>query len=94
MRDEKTYKYNPLEIKRYVKMMKQYGITTIVEMNNFLTNNMYWDHFSSLKSLNTYRKGDRETVSVGVSKEAYRAIISMYQTQDVVNAHLVMEKRI
>ena len=97
MREQKSetlYNYNPVEVKRYIAMMKEYGITTIVEMNNFLTSNMLWDHFSSIKRLNTYRNDQRETTSIGVSKEAYKAIVSMYQTHDVVNARLVEQKKI
>lgn len=97
MRDQKTAaqnSFNPVEVNKYIEMMKQYGITTIVDMNNFLTSNKLWDNFSSLKRLNTYSNGQTENTSIGVSKEAYKAIASKYQTKDIVKAHLVQQKLI
>jgi len=79
------------EVENYVNMMKQVGIATIVAMNRYLTTNHLWNRCESLKTFNTYASGAQ---SIGVSKEAYRKILKLYKTNDVVTTHLVSSKRV
>ncbi len=79
------------EVENYVDMMKETGITTIVAMNRYLTANNLWSKCPSLKTFNTYASGAQ---SIGVSKEAYRKILSVYETNDVVTTHLVSAEKV
>ncbi len=40
------------EIKRYVKLMKEARINTIVEMNKYISRNDMWDDFSDIRREN------------------------------------------
>lgn len=86
--------FNHEEVRKYVATMQKYGITTIVKMNSLITKHKLWDHFSSLKTLNTYRNSGGEVSIIGVSKEAYKAILSQYQTCDVVTSRLISQERV
>ena len=81
---------NP-EIINYVEMMKEYGITTIVAMNNYISAHKLWKKFNSIKRENTYASG---FTSIGISKEAYKAIMNLYETSDVITSRLVSQHRI
>ena len=79
------------EIKRYVKLMKEARINTIVEMNKYISRNHMWDDFSEIRRENTYGSG---FTSIGISKDAYKAISELYQTEDAIRTSLVRQKRI
>ena len=91
MRNYSKSNVKQYEVKNYVEMMKETGITTIVAMNSYLTANDLWDRCASLKFFNTYASGAQ---SIGVSKEAYRKILALYKTNDVVTTHLVSSKKV
>lgn len=82
---------NEHEITKYVEMMKEFGITTIVAMNKYISAHKLWEKFSSIKRENTYASG---FTSIGISKEAYKAILNLYETDDVITTHLVSQHRI
>ena len=79
------------EIEKYVSMMNEMGITTIVAMNNYLTRNNLWDKCASLKTFNTYASGAK---SIGISKEAYRKVSALKSTGDIVTTHLVSAEKV
>ena len=39
-------------------------------------------------------KGKSGFISMGISKDAYKEIMSLYKTNDVVISHLVSQKRV
>ena len=80
-----------LAIAKYVQSMKAQGIKTIVNMNIYLTNNNLWNQFPAIQRINTYSSGYK---AYGVSKEAYSAIVKLYQTEDVVHTHLKKSERV
>ncbi len=82
---------NKSEISTYVAMMKECGITTIVAMNNYISSHKLWGKFDAIKRENTYASG---FTSVGISKEAYKAILNLYKTDDVITTHLVSQHRV
>ena len=82
---------NKSEVSTYVAMMKEYGITTIVAMNNYISAHKLWKKFNSIKRENTYASG---FTSIGISKEAYKAIMNLYETSDVITSRLVSQHRI
>lgn len=73
-------------VKRYVELMKQNKLSKIIDMNMYITNNNLWTEFSEIQRLNTFESGFK---SIGVSKDAYLAIIKLYETADVIKSHLV-----
>ena len=91
MRNYSRSNVSQTEVENYVDMMNQMGITTIVAMNRYLTANNLWHRCASLKTFNTYASGAQ---SIGVSKEAYRKISKLYETEDVVITHLVSAERV
>ena len=82
---------NDSEVENYVGLMKECNISTIVAMNNYITKHDLWRMFSSIKRENTFASG---FTSMGISKDAYRGIMSLYKTNDVVRTHLVSQKRV
>ena len=50
-----------------------------------------WDDFSNIRRENTYESG---FTSIGISKDAYKAISELYQTEDAIRTSLVKQKRI
>ena len=79
------------EIRQYVDMMKAYGITTIVAMNRYLSRNNMWKKFDAIKRMNTYTSGN---VLIGISVEAYKEIMSVYETGDVATSRLVKQSKV
>ena len=80
-----------LAITKYVQLMKYQSIKTIVNMNIYLTNNNLWNQFPAIQRINTYSSGYK---AYGVSKEAYSAIVKLYQTEDAVHTHLKKSERV
>ena len=79
------------EVHAYVQLMKRKGIKTIVAMNNYLTKNGLWDDFSSIQRYNTFASGFK---SIGVSRQAYSDITSLYQTNDIIHDRLESSKKV
>ena len=82
---------NQQEIQYYVELMKDLKITTIVQMNKYISKNQLWSRFSSIRRKNTFTSGFS---SIGISKIAYKQILNLYQAKDVITTHLVEQKRI
>ena len=80
-----------IEIQHYVQLMRKYGINTIVEMNKYISKNNMWNNFSNIRRENTYNYG---FTSIGISKDAYKSICELYQTEDTITSSLVRQKRI
>ena len=80
-----------LEVEKYVSMMKGYGITTIVAMNRYLSRNNMWEKFDSIKRMNTYASGKS---SMGISIRAYKDIMSLCKTEDVITSRLITQSRV
>ena len=76
---------------KYVQLMKEQGIRTIVDMNKYLTKNSLWNNFSSIVRQNTYSSG---FTSMGVSREAYSEIMELYKTEDIIHTRLEVSKRL
>ena len=91
MRNYNRESLSQVEVRNYVSMMKEVGITTIVAMNSYLTSHNLWGQCASLKTMNTYASG---AMSIGISKEAYRKVSALYKTEDVVTTHLVSQKKV
>ena len=91
MRNDNRENLSQTEVRSYVAMMKETGITTIVAMNKYLTSRNLWGHCASLKTMNTYASGAK---FIGVSREAYKEISALYKTGDVVTTHLVLQERV
>ena len=91
MRNYNRVSVNQAEVRNYVAMMREAGISTIVAMNRYLTSRNLWSQCASLKTMNTYASG---AISIGISKEAYREVSALYKTEDVVTTHLVSQKRV
>ena len=83
--------FNQSEVESYVSLMKEYGFSTIVAMNNYITKYDLWGRFGSICRENTFASG---FTSMGISKDAYKEIMSLYKTNDVVRSHLVSQKRV
>jgi hypothetical protein len=83
--------FNQGEAESYVALMKEYGIGSIVSMNNYITKHDLWGMFGSIRRENTFASG---FTSMGISKDAYKEIMSLYKTNDVVRSHLVSQKRV
>lgn len=79
------------EIRQYVQLMQENGIDTIVEMNKYISKNNMWDDFSSIRRENTYGSG---FTSIGVSKDAYKSICELYETEDLITTSLIKQRRI
>jgi hypothetical protein len=79
------------DISEYVQLMKSQGIRTVVNMNKYLTKNDLWSKFSTIQRKNTYSSG---FVAMGVSKEAYSKIMDLYKTDDIIQARLIVSKKI
>ncbi len=90
-RNSYSKNFNQSEVTSYVELMKEYGLTTIVAMNNYITEHKLWGMFSSIKRENTFASG---FTSMGISKDAYKEIMSLYQTADVITSHLVSQNRV
>ena len=90
MRNDNRENVSQTEVRTYVAMMKEAGITTIVAMNRYLTSHNLWGQCVSLKTMNTYASG---AVSIDISKEAYGKVSALYETEDVVTTHLVSQQR-
>jgi len=83
--------FNQGEVESYVKLMKEYGFKNIVSMNNYITKHNLWRRFGSICRENTFVSG---FTSMGISKDAYKEIMSLYKTNDVVISHLLSQKRV
>lgn len=79
------------EIRHYVKLMQENSINTIVEMNKYISRNKMWNDFSTIRRENTYLSG---FTSIGISKDAYKAICDLYETEDSIRTSLIRQKRI
>ena len=79
------------EIQYYVELMQNHNINTIVEMNKYISKQKLWKHFSSIKRENVFSSGFR---SIGISKEAYSAVLELYATEDVITSRLVKQNMI
>lgn len=79
------------EIRNYVKLMQENRINTIVEMNQYISRNKMWNDFSAIRRENTYQSG---FTSIGISKDAYKSICELYQTEDSITTFLIGQKRI
>lgn len=80
-----------LEVQKYVAMMKDCGITSIAAMNRYLSKNNMWGRFVSIKRINTYTTGKS---LMGISVNAYREIVSLYKTDDVITSRLVTQNKV
>lgn len=79
------------EIRHYVQLMQENSINTIVEMNKYISRNKKWNDFSTIRRENTYQSG---FTSIGISKDAYKSICELYQTEDSITTFLIGQKRI
>lgn len=79
------------EVYEFVHAMKQEDIHTIVNMNKYLTRNNLWNHFPTIATKNTYANG---FVAIGVSKQAYSAIMKLHNTNDLPKTHLIEQHHI
>lgn len=86
--ENSTRSYSAVVVK-YVQLMKEQGITTVVAMNIYLAKNDLWNEFESIQRMNTYSSGH---TFIGVSREAYSEITALYRTDDVIHTRLEKSK--
>ncbi len=79
------------EVFEYVRLMKQEGFYTIVDMNKYLARNKLWNQFPTIRRKNTYSNG---FTSIGVSRGAYSRIMNLYKTHDTIKSSLINQTKI
>ncbi len=85
------YQDDSIEINRYIGFMRSYGIKTVVEMNQYLTQHKMWNNFETIKTMNTFESGFK---AIGISIEAYKEIMKRLGNSEQSHARLEKQERI